>query len=189
MKALRIIIFVIIMGTVSAVLLVGVNAFTTPLIAKNEEIKLKSSVLDVFDIDYNKSDLTKIFQDNIKVIKKDNYTFYSTSDGRISFEFFGVGLWGPIHGIISLEKDLKTIYKIKITHQEETPGLGGRIAEQAYLKQFKNKEVVPKIKFMPEGKSTQKNEVDAITGATGSSKAFEKLLNENLEKYLVVLKK
>ena len=42
---------------------------------------------------------------------------------------------------------------------------------------------------MPEGKASQKNEVDAITGATGSSRAFEKLINDNAQKYLAVLKK
>ena len=90
--------------------------------------------------------------------------------------------------MISLEKDLKTIRKIKITYQEETPGLGSRIAEVNYLKQFKNKEILPRLVFVPEGKASGKNQVDAITGATGSSKAFEKLINENVQKYLAALK-
>ncbi len=188
MKALKILIFVIVMGTVSGALLVGVNAITAPLVSKNEELKLKSSVLDAIEIAYGKSDVINVFAENIKATKKDNYTFYTAADGSVAFEFQGPGLWGPISGIVSLEKDLKTVRKIKITHQEETPGLGGRIAESGYLKQFKNKEVSPRIVFMPEGKAAKKNEVDAITGATGSSRAFEKLINENLQKYLAVLK-
>lgn len=185
--ALRVLIFVLVMGTVSGGLLVGVNAITASLIAKNEELKLKSSVLDALEINYDKTNALKIFAENVKTIKKDKYTFYTASDASVAFEFYGPGLWGPISGIISLEKDLKTIRKIKINHQEETPGLGGRIAEADYLKQFKHKEVLPRLKFMPEGKAIEKNEVDAITGATGSSRAFEKLINENLQKYLAVL--
>lgn len=181
--ALRIIIFVLIMGTVSSGLLVGINAYTAPLIAKNEEFKLKSSVLDVLQIPYDKVSVDKIFDKNVKTVKKDNYAFYTAIDGSVAFQFSGPGLWGPIAGIISLEKDLKTIRTIKVTYQEETPGLGGRIAEKDYLKQFKGKEVFPALVFMPEGKSAKKNEVDAITGATGSSRAFEKLINENLKKY------
>lgn len=187
-SALRIIIFVIIMGTVSASLLVGVNVYTAGLIAKNEELKIKSSVLDALEIPYDKFNVLEIFDQEVKVLRKDKSQFYQAKDGGISFEFAGPGLWGPVSGIISLEKDLKTIRKIKITHQEETPGLGGRIAERDYLKQFKNKEVLPKIIFMPEGKANAKNEVDAITGATGSSRAFEKLINENAQKYLAILK-
>jgi len=106
----------------------------------------------------------------------------------VAFEFSGPGLWGPITGIVCLEKDLKTIRKIKVTHQEETPGLGSRVTEAGYLKQFKNKEALPQLKFMPEGKASQKNEVDAITGATGTSRAFEKLINANIQKYLAALK-
>lgn len=178
-----------IMGTVSGILLVGVNVYTMPLITKNEEFKLKTSVLTVLEIAYDEPNVTKAFASQIRELKKDGYIFYNSSDGAVAFEFRGSGLWGPISGLISLEKDLKTIRKLKITYQEETPGLGGRIAEAAYLKQFKHKEILPRLIFMPEGKASQKNEVDAITGATGSSRAFEKLINENVQKYLAALKK
>ena len=187
MKALRIFIFVLVMGTVSGAMLVGINAFTLPLIQKNEEFELKSSVLDVLEIPHEKPGVVKIFDEQVKVIKKVNLVFYNAADGSVAFEFHGPGLWGPISGIISLEKDLKTIRKIKVTYQEETPGLGSRIAEQNYLKQFKNKEMLPRLVFMPEGKASGKNQVDAITGATGSSRAFEKLINENVQKYLSAL--
>ncbi|MFA4842520.1 MAG: FMN-binding protein [Candidatus Omnitrophota bacterium] len=188
-NALRVIIFVIIMGTVSGLLLVGVNTYTMPLILKNEEFKLKTSVLAVLEIVHEDSNATSVFKEQVKELQKEGYAFYTSTDGAVAFEFRGSGLWGPIAGIISVEKDLKTIRKIKITYQEETPGLGGRIAEADYLKQFKRKELLPRLVFMPEGKASQKNEVDAITGATGSSRAFERLINENVQKYLAALKK
>lgn len=188
MKALRILIFVIVMGTVSSALLVGINAFTTPLITKNEELKLKSSVLDVLQLPYDKTNVLAIFEQEIKVLKSEQYTFYSSSDGSIAFEFYGSGLWGPISGIASINSDLKTIKIIKILHQEETPGLGARIAEHDFLKQFAGKEFLPKLLFMPQGRAQAKNEVDAITGATGSSRALEKLLNETLQKNISMLK-
>lgn len=187
-NALRVIIFVLLMSTFSGILLVGVNVYTAPLVAKNEELKLKSSVLDALEISYHKSDILEIFDKNVKTALVDKYSFYHAPDGAVAFEFFGPGLWGPITGIVSLEKDLKTIRKIKVTHQEETPGLGGRIAESDYLKQFKNKKITPRLIFTPEGTAAQDNEVDAITGATGSSRAFEKLINESMQKYLAVLK-
>lgn len=176
------------MGTVSGAMLVGINAFTAALIQKNEEVALKSAILDTLEVAYEKASLLKVFDEQVKIIKKDSYTFYNAADGSIAFEFRGPGLWGPIAGIISLEKDLKTIRKIKVTYQEETPGLGSRISEVNYLKQFKSKEISPRLVFVPEGKASGKNQVDAITGATGSSRAFEKLINENVQKYLAALK-
>lgn len=187
-NTLRVVIFVLVMGTVSGGLLLGVNLVTASLIAKNDELKLKSSVLDTLEIPYDKSSVVKIFDTQVKTVIKGVYIFYTALDGSTAFEFRGPGLWGPISGIISLQKDLKTIRKIKITYQEETPGLGSRIADQDYLKQFKNKEALPRLVFVAEGASKQKYEVDAITGATGSSRALEKLINDNVQKYLFALK-
>ncbi len=187
-SALRIIIFVIVMGTVSGGMLIGLNAFTSPIIEKNEELKLKSSMLEVLEIPYVKEAALGLFDKQVTVLKKDAYTFYRGPDGAVAFEFKGSGLWGPVYGIASINADLKTIKTIKILHQEETPGLGARIAEKEYLSQFKNKEFVPRLIFVPAGKAKANNEVDAITGATGSSKALEKLLNDTIQKNVGMLK-
>ena len=103
MKALRVFIFVLVMGTVSGAMLVGISAFTSPLIQKNEEFALKSAVLDVLEIAHEKSNLVRIFDEQVKIIKKEKLTFYNGADGSVAFEFRGPGLWGPIFGIISME--------------------------------------------------------------------------------------
>src|SRR3989338_3838798 len=157
-SALKVILFVLVMGLVLGTLLLGMNLYTSPLIARNEEIKLKSSVLDVLDIPYDKANLSRIFDENVKSLERDGLTFYKAADGAVAFSLDGPGLWGPVSGIVSLEKDLKTIRSIKITHQEETPGLGGRIAEKEYLRQFRAKEILPSLVFAPEGKASRKNE-------------------------------
>jgi len=188
MKALKIILFVLVMGTVSSVMLVGVNSFTQPLIFKNEEVKLKSAVLSVLEIGYEKGGALAIFDDKVRVLDVDKTKFFISRDGAAAFEFYGPGLWGPISGVASINPDLKSIKAIKIVYQEETPGLGGRIAEHSFLKQFRGKEFFPRLIFMPEGKSSAVNEVDAITGATGSSRALERLLNSVLQKNAGILK-
>ena len=183
-EALRILIFCIVMGTVSGALLVGINAFTSSKISKNEELKLKSSVMDVLGISYTKDNVLAVFKDNVKTIKKDKWTFYKGKDQSVAFEFSGPGVWGAIYGIISLNPDLKTIRTIKVLHQEETPGLGARIGDKDYLDQFKNKEFSPALVFMPAGKAKANNEVDTITGATYSSRALEKILNKTIQSKL-----
>ncbi|MCM8804564.1 MAG: FMN-binding protein [Candidatus Omnitrophica bacterium] len=186
-EKIKILIFVLFLGSISGSLLLGVDKYTKFRIVKNQEFKIKAAVLDVFGLLYDKKSLEGVFKENIEMIKSDGFIFYKSKNGEFAFEFSGSGLWGPISGIIALEKDLKTIKGIKIIHQEETPGLGGRIAEAEFLSRFQGKEILPVIKIVPEGKAKEKNEVDAITGATGTSRAFEKLLNENIQKKLKIL--
>jgi Na+-transporting NADH:ubiquinone oxidoreductase subunit C len=186
--ALKILIFCIIMGTGSGVLLVGINAFTAVRIAKNEELRLKSSVLDVLGIPYTMNDALDVFKANVEVLDKGEKTIYVAKDQSVAFEFSGPGVWGAITGIVSINPDHKTIRSLKILHQEETPGLGARIASAEYLAQFKNKEAVPVLVFMPAGKSKANNEVDTITGATYSSRALEKLLNKSIADNISLLK-
>ena len=166
----------------------GIDALTSERIAQNEELKLKSTILDVLEIPYQKDNVLPLFDANVKVLEKGKQKFYRGPDNAVAFEFQGSGLWGPIQGMASINSDLKTIHILKILHQEETPGLGGRITEKEYLGQFKNKEFVPKLIFRPQGNAKANNEVDAITGATGTSRALEKLLNETLQKNISLLK-
>jgi Na+-transporting NADH:ubiquinone oxidoreductase subunit C len=64
-----------------------------------------------------------------------------------------------------------------IIHQEETAGLGGRLAERKYLSNFGGKKFTPTIEIVNRRRAEKDNEVDGITGATLTSKAFEKLIN------------
>jgi len=182
------IIFVIFLGTVSAGLLTSVNHYLRPKIDKNKELKFKSSLLDVFNLSYTKDKIEKIFDENIRIYHKNNFTFYKSLNNEVAFEFSGAGLWGSISGIIALKSDLETIHGLKILHQTETPGLGGRIAEKEFLDQFKNKKIIPKLLIVSATKATKENEVDAITGATMTSKAFEDILNKTIQQYLQILR-
>jgi len=187
-SALRILVFCLVMGTVSGALLVGINAFTSARIARNEELKLKSSVLDALGIPYTENNALDVFKANVEAIEKGGKTIYKSKDDAVAFEFNGPGVWGAIYGIICLNPDLNTIRNIKIVHQEETPGLGARIAGREFLDQFKNKKTIPKLVFTPAGKATANNEVDVITGATYSSRALEKLLNTTITNVTSLLK-
>lgn len=189
MRALKIFVFVVMMGTASGVLLVGMDAFTAPLIAKNEELKIKSAVLAAMEIPYEKDGVLAAFAAAISTEKIGERIFYRSSDGSVAFEFRGPGLWGSIHGIAAVNAGGGTLKSVRILHQEETPGLGARIAEVSFLSQFRGKEFLPGLSFVPQGKAHAAHEVDAITGATLSSRALEKLLNEALGSAAGLLKK
>lgn len=187
---LLLIVFVIILAIVSAGILTGAELLTEDRIIVNEQLRIKSSVLNAFDISFEENDIDEIYNDNItEDVLKDSETgedliLYKTNNDEISFVFEGAGLWGPITGIIAMTSDMETIVGIRILAQEETPGLGGRVAEDDYLAKFQGKKVVPSLIIVKNSRNTgADNEVDAITGATLTSKAFQDILNMNITKY------
>ncbi|MHC4685403.1 MAG: FMN-binding protein [Planctomycetota bacterium] len=188
-EKLSMILFVLILGSVLSTALVSVNAYTAPLIEKNKVKKLRMSILKALGIAHFEDKVDEAFSDNVATKTLGQREFYvAETSGDIAFEIYGSGLWGPIHGIVALLADLKTIKGITIIHQEETPGLGGRIAETDFLDRFKAKKVFPRLIIQPPGKAVAENEVDGITGATLSCKAFEAILNSEIEKYASVIR-
>ena len=88
----------------------------------------------------------------------------------------GAGYQGPIQGMLAIHGDMNTIAGLAITEQVETPGLGGRIEEPAWLAQFpgtKIRDPSGKLRFtIQRGPATNDYEVDGITGATRTSNAM-----------------
>jgi len=184
MKALlKNIIFILILGSILTSFLLLVDEYTKPIIKKNKEIKIKESILNVFEIPFSKNNINSVYSANIEERSINNKTFYISKDGSVGFKFKGSGLWGPIEGIIALDKDLKTIKNIVIIHEEETPGLGSRIKEREFLDKNKNKKFSPIIEIIKGKENLKENQVDTITGATLSCKSFEKILNDSYEMY------
>ena len=188
-EKLSMILFVLILGSVLSTALVSVDNYTAPLIEKNKVRKLHISILKAMSIAYSKDKVDEIFLEKVETKKQQEREFYlAKASGDVAFEISGSGLWGPIQGIVALKPDLTTIKGITIIHQEETPGLGGRIAEADFLDRFETKEVFPKLLIQPPGKASGDNEIDGITGATLSCKAFEEILNTEIEKYVAAIK-
>jgi len=174
---IRMIAFVLILASILTGALTSVEAWTKPIIARNEALKIKRNVMAALELDYEDAALEKTFADTVSVVEKEGRTFYVTDDKTVAFPINGSGLWGPISGVLAVEPDGVTVKGITIVHQEETPGLGSRIAEQAYLDKFRAKRLHQGIRITEEGKASGDNEVDGITGATLSCQAFARILN------------
>lgn len=189
-EKLKLLIFVLILGAISAGILTTVNFHTKPFIERNFEIKRMSSVLSALGIDLTGTDVIDHFRENISVHSVAGVTYFVTQEEFVAFEFYGNGLWGPISGIVALKDDLETIKGISIIHQEETPGLGGEIANKTYLEKFQDKRIDPRIEIVPPGTGiSNDNQIDALTGATLTSKAFEGIINEGAERFWNVYEK
>jgi electron transport complex protein RnfG len=69
---------------------------------------------------------------------------------------------------------------MEVLESRETPGLGDKIyKDAAFVADFRDLSVGPKIVAVKKGTKSAANEVDAITGATISSKAVVRIINES----------
>ncbi len=117
--------------------------------------------------------------------KRPNYAqIYILRDGEhVSLAILpiaGAGYQGPIQGMLAIHGDMNTIAGLAITEQMETPGLGGRIEEPAWLAQFPGRKIRDpsgKLRFtIQRGSGNNEYEVDGITGATRTSNAMTKII-------------
>ena len=111
----------------------------------------------------------------------------------------GSGLWDAIWGYISLKSDVNTIQGAVFDHKAETAGLGAEITQQWFMDRFKEEKVfdtsgklvginVSKTNNDPKDIDKNDHEVDAISGATITSKGLESFLVDDLKKYEPFLK-
>lgn len=149
-----------------------------PIIEEYEAYQLKATILQSAGISYTENNIDDVFESKIKTIEKKEVTYYKTPEDTLIFGFIGRGLWGMIHGIITLQDDLETIANIKIISQEETPGLGARITEEEFLETFERKKFSPKLNLVMRKTNPEINEIAAITGATMTSDALIQMLND-----------
>ena len=119
-------------------------------------------------------------------------------DGSIKYVLpvYGAGLWGPIWGYIAVNDDGNTIYGANFSHEGETPGLGARIAEQPFQDEFKDKHLFVDGEFksvavLKKGQKTTNGaeQVDALTGATITSRGVGDMMADCLAPYEGFLKK
>lgn len=192
---IKLLLFVIVLGTVTSGLLVGMDVLTRDRIALNKEAQIKSAILDAYQIKYNINTVHDIFEDSVTVIQYEGEdTFYvDNQTGQISFIFEGGGVWGTIRGVITFENDFRTVVNLSILTQSETPGLGGVVAEKWYLEKYQGIVFATESPFILVRHGSAENlpnEVDAITGGTRTSEKFEQILNtayaEFQAKWLIV---
>jgi Na+-transporting NADH:ubiquinone oxidoreductase subunit C len=176
----------------------GVHRINEERIKSNEKTGLQRIILDVLAIDFSSDapgeEIEELFQNRVKVESEDGKTVYvgfandKESITGYAFPLGGPGFWGPIRGMIAVDPGLNRVIDIAFYEHTETPGLGGRITEPFFRDQFREKRLQPVkgkyFDFRPPGTARGENEVDAIAGATETSRRLEAFLNENLNDYI-----
>lgn len=178
----------------------AVKVFNEVRIQRNEDLKLQQIILRVLAIPVgdrmSAQDVVALFRKRIETTQAGNKTVYigKEADGEtikgFAFPIAGPGFWGPISGMVALSPDASKIIGIAFYKHSETPGLGGRVSEDWFTEQFvgipvhtieNNKKI---FTLKPAGTGEAPNELDAITGATGTSRGVEGFVNKELDYFL-----
>lgn len=146
---------------------------------------------DAFDVELEK--------ELKKPVEKQQFPLYiAEKEGKKFYivPMLGKGLWGPIWGHISFLDDLNTIYGTHFDHETETPGLGAEIKEMWFRKSFQNKKIFDKdgnfksVHVIKGGaKDNDIHGVDAISGATITSRGVDEMIERTLKNYIKYFKK
>lgn len=186
------ILFMVLITAFFTAILAFLNYSTADVIAFNKETELRKTLLYVFNIKPLPQDpkmLEETFNKHIikeKLNGKIVYTAKKDSDIiGYAFPINGSGLWGSIEGFAAVSKDFSELLGIDFVSHSETPGLGGRISEDWYKEQFR------KIKLTDNSdgnyiiyKPALGGNVDAIAGATLTSKSVSKFINEDIDEFI-----
>lgn len=173
---------------VIAVVLTLVSTGLKPRRDRNRQAETYQQILQAAGHDIDRSKAVAAFS-NLAVPLTDDGQQYRVicPDGTygIALRLDGKGLWGPIWGYAVISEDGQTLKGISLDHKSETPGLGAKITEEAFLKSFKGKKLYDKdgnfvsVRVLKPGTSTEiaeENRVDAISGATITSRGVDEML-------------
>ncbi|UKK58053.1 FMN-binding protein [Prevotella communis] len=106
----------------------------------------------------------------------------------------GQGMWGGISCFLAIDSDKNTVYGAYFNHESETAGLGAEIKDNAdWQAKFQGKKIFAdgddsKIALSVVKAVNDETTVDAVTGATVTSTAVSKMLQDQLAKYMDFLK-
>jgi Na+-translocating ferredoxin:NAD+ oxidoreductase subunit G len=168
----------LVLAGVCITVLTMVNGTTEPVIHRNGELTLKLTILDLFGIGCDPSDydaVTKTYESRIAEETKDGLPLYrDTENGQVALRLSGKGFQSTITVLVALKDNV--ISGFRIVGQAETPGLGSRISDDMFQRQFIGKKVSGGIALVKNGHAGPA-EFDAVSGATESSKALARILN------------
>lgn len=186
------IIFMALLTAVFTFALAFLDQSTAEKVALLQETELRKKILYVFDIDVTSDvpeEIEVLFNEHIKEEKiNDQVIFEAVENGQIigyAFPVQGPGLWGIIDGYVGVSSDYSELLGIEFISHSETPGLGGRIGEEAYKEQFRGIDISDvKAGDYVIYRPAAGGNVDAIAGATLTSQSVSKLLNTDIESFI-----
>lgn len=129
-------------------------------------------------------------QDIAVIKRRENVSlvYIKRTDGvidKVVIPVRGYGLWGTLLGYLALEGDLETIAGLGFYFHKETPGLGGEVDNPKWKALWPGVEAFdasgePAVELVktrsPENSTAASHEVDALSGATLTTRGVENLV-------------
>jgi Na+-translocating ferredoxin:NAD+ oxidoreductase subunit G len=175
----RLIVVLTLFGVVAGLMLAFTNKVTSAPIAKArqaEQVEALAEVLPAFD--NNPSAVT-----NLVTANGAQWVFYVARKAGVYAGAAFVaesarGYGGLIRLMVGVRAD-GTVNRVRILSHQETPGLGSKIGEPAFKDQFNGRRIDGTVwKVKKDG-----GDVQAVTGATISSRAVAEALGAGLDVY------
>ena len=163
-------------GIISGGLLAMVDGWADPLIAANKKAETEAAI---FRVQSEGKSYEALNNAGFEVYKVKNE---KAEEVGYALVYEGNGFQGKIRLICGLSADLEKILALEILEQVETPGLGTKVTETPFTDQFKQLKTSPLINWVKGVEPENPNEIQAITGATISSKAVVAIINSGIEK-------
>lgn len=179
-------------GFLSGLIIIGIYVATLPTITENKARELRQAVFSVLP---GVSRMQKLQYDGERVVDKQDgkddentlYAGYDAHDRFVGYAFAseGPGFQDTIRLLYGYRPGERKVVGMEILESRETPGLGDKIyKDAAFVANFDDLGIDPQIVAVKKGSKTAPNEIDAITGATISSKAVVRIINEGNQRWL-----
>jgi electron transport complex protein RnfG len=185
-SSLRLVLTLAIAGLVSGIAIIGIYESTLPTITANKARELREAVFKVLPGVSRMQAL--VYRDggivSVPEPEKDEPVVYGGYDEQGNFVGYampgaGPGFQDTIALLYGYRPREKQVVGMEILESRETPGLGDKIYKDAdFVAEFSALSIEPEIVSVKKGTGTQPNQVDSITGATISSKAVVRIINE-----------
>lgn len=181
-------------GILSGFTIVAAYRTTLPTITANQNRALRTAVLHVVP---GSASLRRLVLQDGELIERPEgnepeavYAAYDEGGQLVGYALpaEGPGFQDTIRLIYGFDPAKRQVIGMEVLESRETPGLGDKIyKDPAFRASFGALAVEPEIVAVKKGERDDPNEIDAITGATISSKAVVKILNRSNRHWLPYL--
>lgn len=187
----RLIVSMAVAGFLSGLIIIAIYLVTFDTIKANKARELKAAVLQVLPgvtrmqalhLDNGQMSAWSADPDDMTI-----YAGYSNSGAFIGYALggAGAGFQDTVRILYGYRPQLEQVVGMAVLESRETPGLGDKIyKDAAFVANFDALSIRPTIVTVKKGTKQGANEVDAITGATISSKAVVRIINQSLQQWL-----
>ena len=187
-----IIIYSTIMVVIVAFLLAFVSQTLKPMQDANVALDTEKQILNSLNLrGLSDEEAHATFEKIVTFDEAQNVYVCTLENGDVKYvlPLKGQGMWGGISCFLAIDNDKNTVYGAYFNHESETAGLGAEIKDNAdWQATLQGKKIFADgddstIALSVVKAVNNETTVDAVTGATVTSTAVSKMLQDQLAKY------